>query len=305
MSYFFPKNVKFISLLRHPITNFESVYNYHGCSQTFQRYENRSSSVTLHEFFEAPMRYLRKALENKDEVAPLLHNGMLFDLGRNFYNETHYNDSLIHQKIRELEKEIDLFLIMEYFDESLVLMKRLFCWTFEDILYIKHNQRHKHRTYSMDAELKRNITNWNRADMLLYLHFNNTLWRKISEEGTPFWNDLKYFRTRLSQLNYECDVRLTKGEAHRRKDTKVIKFMPGENIDSLRTPFCNMVFRTEVDYIQKFRRQYELEIKTKLRKEALLERQRQQQKRSDQRKYISSRRRTRGHRKQRFDRSKF
>ena len=32
-------------------------------------------------------------------------------------------------------------MIMDYFDESLVLLKRLLCWEIDDILYVKLNER--------------------------------------------------------------------------------------------------------------------------------------------------------------------
>ena len=36
-----------------------------------------------------------------------------------------------------------MVLIMEYFDESLVLLKRELCWELDDVVYFKLNQRSK------------------------------------------------------------------------------------------------------------------------------------------------------------------
>ncbi|XP_055954364.1 ras-related protein rapA-like, partial [Patella vulgata] len=38
-----------------------------------------------------------------------------------------------------IKNDFSLVLIMEYFDESLVLMRRLFCWELKDIIYLKLN----------------------------------------------------------------------------------------------------------------------------------------------------------------------
>lgn len=48
---------------------------------------------------------------------------------------------MIKKHIDELEEKIDLVLIMEYFDESLVLLKRELCWDLDDVVYFKLNQR--------------------------------------------------------------------------------------------------------------------------------------------------------------------
>ena len=65
--------------------------------------------------------------------------GQTFDLG---LQHKYYNDPVMIKKhIDELEEKIDLVLIMEYFDESLVLLKRELCWDLDDVVYFKLNQR--------------------------------------------------------------------------------------------------------------------------------------------------------------------
>ena len=64
---------------------------------------------------------------------------MAFDLG--LEHQSFSNDEEITEFIKDLSKKIDLVLIAEHFDESLVLMKRLLCWDFEDIIYVKHKIR--------------------------------------------------------------------------------------------------------------------------------------------------------------------
>lgn len=67
--------------------------------------------------------------------------GQIFDLG---LQHKYYNDPVMIQKhIDELAENIDLVLIMEYFDESLILLKRELCWELDDVVYFKLNQRSK------------------------------------------------------------------------------------------------------------------------------------------------------------------
>ena len=62
-------------------------------------------------------------------------NELLWDLGMDV---SQMEDK---HKLREIiefyEKEFDLVLIAERFDESLILMKNLLCWDLQDVIYLK------------------------------------------------------------------------------------------------------------------------------------------------------------------------
>ena len=45
--------------------------------------------------------------------------------------------------IDRTEREFDLIMITEYFDESLILLKRLLRWEFQDIVYTKLRSKKK------------------------------------------------------------------------------------------------------------------------------------------------------------------
>ena len=65
--------------------------------------------------------------------------GQIFDLG---LQHKYYNDPvMISKHIDDLSEKIDLVLIVEYFDESLILLKRELCWELDDVVYFKLNQR--------------------------------------------------------------------------------------------------------------------------------------------------------------------
>ena len=51
------------------------------------------------------------------------------------------NSKAIKEYVEFLEEEFDLVLIADYFDESVVLMKRLLCWELDDVLFVKTNER--------------------------------------------------------------------------------------------------------------------------------------------------------------------
>ena len=106
------------------------------------------------------------------------------------------NLTAVNEYIQFLDKEFDLVMIMDYFDESLVLMKRLLCWQMEDILYLKLNER---QDKVLTANVRENVRRWNKADVLLFEYFNKSFRKKIEKEGESFYKELNIFR----QKNWE------------------------------------------------------------------------------------------------------
>ena len=115
----------------------------------------------------------------------IVRNSMMFDLG--FKSKYFENRNAVMQYVKYIEEEYDLVLINEYYDESLILLKNLLCWDFDDILYLK--QRVCKTKSSLNYENKANILSWNHADLLLYHYFNKTL---LEEDFRRFTKICKY-----------------------------------------------------------------------------------------------------------------
>ena len=72
----------------------------------------------------------------------VLFAGQLFDLG--FDKEDYKTKLQLEFVVQKLEDQLDLVLIGEYMDESLVLLQRLLCWQLNDVVYLKQRVR-RHR----------------------------------------------------------------------------------------------------------------------------------------------------------------
>ena len=85
-------------------------------------------------------------------------------------------------------------MIMDYFDESLVLLKRLLCWEIDDILYVKLNERKDNeKATRLSGRVHYNIRRWNKADVLLFNYFNATFWKKSRKGGfRVLWRPLRF-----------------------------------------------------------------------------------------------------------------
>ena len=64
----------------------------------------------------------------------------------------------------------------------MVLLRSLFCWDWEDVLFFVTNARASRRELS--ADLEENIKKWNKFDSAIFDHFNQTFWTKVKNLET-------------------------------------------------------------------------------------------------------------------------
>ena len=198
MNWLFPKQTsKYVTILRNPVDNFESVFRYMKLGSPLGVGNGPDSLQT---FLENGVSFGKfKTVK----ASPLVRNPLLYDLGLSF--KYYQNLTAVNEYIQFLDKEFDLVMIMDYFDESLVLMKRLLCWQMEDILYLKLNERQdKEKDTVLNDDVRENVKSWNKADVLLFEYFNKSFWRKIENDGESFYKELTIFRERKSEIKRAC-----------------------------------------------------------------------------------------------------
>lgn len=185
---FMNPGTKYITILRNPVSQFLSAFVFFDLGKNM---EGNSNETKL-------LNYL-KCKEWKR--SPYSKNSQSKDLGlktTDFDNQTKINAF-----IRRLDDEIDLVLIHEYFDESIVLLVRELCWKLEDAIFTILNNRSLTKP-TPSPEILNKLSTFNRADFLLYEHFNKTFWKRIEGHGHGFWEDLKVFRQLQSELADRC-----------------------------------------------------------------------------------------------------
>lgn len=245
---------KYITILRNPIGQFESMFDYMEFSKDFglHRYPD-----PMRRFLRRPFQYIRNmTLVGRPFPEPmhLIRNGQFFDLGLSpgLYD----NRTVILQEIDKLDRDFFLVLIMEYFDESLVLLKREMCWEMEDIVYAKMNQRHREKKEILDDSLKKMIERWNGADVLLYRHFNQTFWKKIKSHGKAFYKDLEEFRKKNREVQQSCISPIEVREKAFRLTKEVTKLQINPKVSNFDRYFCEKILTDEVTYLNYFRLKY-------------------------------------------------
>lgn len=240
---------KYITILREPVSQFVSSFYYFEVDHILGLQHRKDP---LEEFLKDPDEHLFSLSIRKGDlpdVMNLIQSGMMYDLGYDFLEFV--NSSILNKAIRKLENELDLVLLLEYFDESLVLMMHEFCWDFDDILYIKMNSM-KYKKRSITDATRKKILNWNSADVALYRRFNETFWAKVKKYGNQFWDNVAEFRRRNSEMRRICSLREVEEKAFRLNVT-IKGLIMGKRVDRFHRPFCRKLMMNEVQYIDYFR----------------------------------------------------
>lgn len=239
MDKFMRSGTKYISILREPSAQWESAFEQFAFQEAFETDANVSSADWIGYFLTKPAYYqgVLSTLSWEGEIGKRYHyarNCQIYDLGLG-PDKLFDNETIVNETIKRLEKEFTLILIMEYFDESLLVLKRELCWEYEDIVYFPKNQRIRRR--NLTNEQRQKIKDWNHADVLLYRYFNDTLWRKIKQYGPGFDADLDHFRGLKSKLFLDCgNVKPVLSQQGKRPN-KHVEF--GPKINS--TLFCQTI----------------------------------------------------------------
>lgn len=206
---------KYITIFRNPADQYESMYTYYGWKDRFQ--------AELHTFLQHPGKYFWLEPSFTPQAG---RNPMCYDNGLDARN-LKPGDASVSKFIATLDEWFDLVLIADYFDESLILLKDLMCWSLSDIVYLKQNARSQESVETLSPTEKKLIMEWNWADTKLYQYFNRTLWKKIDAYGREKMNrEVKELQQRNKDLADDCIGRtLNHGDGR-------VWYPPGIKVDS-------------------------------------------------------------------------
>lgn len=129
-------------------------------------------------------------------------NSMGEDFG--FPSKTTINDQTnIKNRLEMLKSDFMLVLVMERFEESLVLLKRYLHWDFSDIIYLKANS-HFHQNISLAKSEKEKFKRTCFLDYAIYDTFYEIFDEKVKNEGAGFQDEVNHFRSILPLVEDFC-----------------------------------------------------------------------------------------------------
>lgn len=205
-----PSDTVFITSLREPFSQFKSMFHYYNLAEIM----GISSDDPLEEYFADQDRYeaVYKSPHPKKYCIPdglsMSRNLMAFNLGfpTGFYGTPDMadNDTYINQWLDSLTEQFSLVIIVEYFDESLVLLRRLLCWSLRDILYLSRNVGQYTYKVGNRQHLVNKYKAWSRVDHVLYDRFTAILQARIRAGGSSLASEAKHFKATRERLQTFC-----------------------------------------------------------------------------------------------------
>ncbi|ESP05198.1 hypothetical protein LOTGIDRAFT_152008 [Lottia gigantea] len=172
-----PNSPKYLAIMREPVEryiSFEFDGSFHG--GVFRR--NKSNVFMFEDPFKGDPRSL--------------HQQMSVEFG--LQSHLRKDENAIRTHLARIDKEFDFVIIHEYFEESLVLMKRLFCWEMSDIISMVSGKNMKKATYALTPSGRHKLEIELKADMIFYNHFRKKLFHTINALGVEFQEEVAQYR---------------------------------------------------------------------------------------------------------------
>ncbi|KAI4832476.1 hypothetical protein KUCAC02_015443 [Chaenocephalus aceratus] len=248
-----PRDTFYTTILRDPAELFESSFHYFGHVVPLTWWIPGEDKMA--KFLRDPKQYFSPG----GFSSFYLKNLLFFDFGQD--NTLDADDQRVEDSIRVIAERFDLVMLMEHFEESLILLKDALCWEMDDILFFKLNSRMKSTVPKLTPELREKALQWNSIDWKLYKHFNLTFWEKVEAYGRKqMEEDVEELRRRNAELVKICIEGGHSVEAGSIHDAAMQPWQPvGEksiegynlnrNVDKAYEELCRKMLTPEIQYL--------------------------------------------------------
>ncbi|XP_067087511.1 galactosylceramide sulfotransferase isoform X1 [Osmerus mordax] len=248
-----PTDTSYVTILREPAELFESSFHYFG--RLVPLTWKIPGEDKLAEFLRDPHHYFDPEGFNSF----YLKNLLFFDFGQD--NTLAPDDPRVEEGIRVISERFHLVMLVEHFEESLILLKDALCWEVDDLLFFKLNARKGSTVSKLTPELRAKSREWNAIDWKLYRHFNATFWRKVKAYGHKrMADDVAELKRRNAEMAAMCIEGGHAVEAGSIQETAMQPWQPiGEksimgynlkkNVDKAYRKMCRKMLTPELQYL--------------------------------------------------------
>ncbi|GFO47913.1 galactose-3-o-sulfotransferase 3 [Plakobranchus ocellatus] len=215
LAQYFPETAVRVAIVRDPMQQALSALVYF--SQYFKKPEllagiEKYKDSPLEGFLGHPRDFFKLS---QPVVSSYINNRMSVDLGFDLTNfeASKKNKTKIRKFLSNLERQFDLILISEYFDESMVLLRRTLSWSMKDIIYLEVNTAQKNLQQfqksiwnhkpMLNSTTMLTFRKWAAIDYELYHHFLVIFLNKIEAEES-FMDEVSAFREARDEVAKFC-----------------------------------------------------------------------------------------------------
>ncbi|KAL4217360.1 Galactose-3-O-sulfotransferase 3 [Mactra antiquata] len=189
-----PKDSVYLAIVRDPLAVFISAVNYYSQPSQLLNYLRKVPGNKLHSLIQHPQQYDRPFFSYTKNV-------MARDFG---FPET-TDESRITSYLQKLDSIFKLVIIVEYFEESLILMKHYLKWNLKDILFLSNNVYGKGGSVQdLSPSDIRVFRKRNSLDYSVYDFFYKKFWRLLESQSDVIYDEIFHFRSVLTLLQTFC-----------------------------------------------------------------------------------------------------
>lgn len=184
---FMPKDTFYFAIMRDPEDRFVSSFVYYRIGGYLMK---RFGLTNLKD----ALMFMINRVDKVKISLPEVHNSFASDTGLRAIEQLDVRSIKAH--IRRLERDLDLVMVVEYFDESLVLLKRRACLSTQDIIYSVKNARQQGLRFrpSFTLRERESFQKFQMADVLIYNHFYKRFWELVYAEGPDFFTEVQHLK---------------------------------------------------------------------------------------------------------------
>ena len=189
-----------VAILREPYSHLLSAFSFWGIARPLGL--QRAKDPVREFLTKNPNQYRDKTPHfNRTKNMQAFHFGHL---------DYHDNSEESSQKlISHVDKHFKLVMIRERFEESLVLLRRLFRWDFEDIMYLEQfvntKPRSKQRSESDDVLLRAKHREFAPVDYRLYDHFTSKLDKMLGDNSDDLHAEVAHLKETNRKIAEFCE----------------------------------------------------------------------------------------------------
>jgi len=188
------------TVIRDPYSIFESYYSYTN--------QEKDNGLDMKGFIDLlrkndPMKWNAKPSLTVDQIMLGLYGqSIAVNLGMPY--DSLQDDKAIDNHIAKLEKEMDLVMITERMEESLILFRNLMCWQLEDIVTFDKNVRRTSSVATLDDDDKNELKKWLKADEKIYNHFYKIFEEKVAKYPGDIKREIQQRIDAREELRADC-----------------------------------------------------------------------------------------------------
>ncbi|XP_077579171.1 galactose-3-O-sulfotransferase 2-like [Stigmatopora nigra] len=166
-----PADSFYFSIIRNPVDMMDSIFIYYKSIPAFHK------TSSLDDFLDWGSQNFNSSVPSNHYA----HNILAFDFGfdNNVMSDDKELEEMTNNSIAAIEQDFHLILILEYFEESVILLKYILCWSLDDVVSFKMNSRSQRTRSLLLPTTAEKIKSWNALDWKIYLHFNRSFWHKV------------------------------------------------------------------------------------------------------------------------------